>query len=271
LCFEVCRAILAAVKTDMAKLHLISTTIRPRTTFLMAVTFLAAGCWQFSSSNDVEIELQRAHKSADAGDVRMAAALYQKILRKTPDASRVHLELGLLYDEKLGDPVAAIYHYRQYLELDPNTDRRQVVESYIERSKLTLAAKLPAANAVDLSELTRLQTEKSALMQEIAALRTRVAELERATGSGSEAVAVQPPLPPVVVTQPVVVATTTIHAPPPVAPANRTHAVQKGDTLQSLALRYYGTRSGWERIYAANRAILPSKDQLKVGQQLVIP
>src|SRR5207244_3284471 len=49
------------------------------------------------------------------------------------------------------------------------------------------------------------------------------------------------------------------------------HVVQKGDTLQSLALRYYGTRSEWGKIYAANRTILPSKDQLKVGQQLVIP
>ena len=51
----------------------------------------------------------------------------------------------------------------------------------------------------------------------------------------------------------------------------RTHLVQKGDTLQSLALRYYGTRSAWEKIYQANRSGLPSKDQLKVGQQLLIP
>jgi len=51
----------------------------------------------------------------------------------------------------------------------------------------------------------------------------------------------------------------------------RAYIVQRGDTLQSLALRYYGTRSAWEKIYQANRSGLPSKDQLKVGQQLVIP
>jgi nucleoid-associated protein YgaU len=51
----------------------------------------------------------------------------------------------------------------------------------------------------------------------------------------------------------------------------RVHVVQKGDTLYSLALRYYGTRAGWEKIYQANRSGLPSRDQLKVGQQLVIP
>lgn len=237
----------------------------------MVMTLLAAGCGQFSASSDVETELQQARKSADAGDVRLAAALYQKILRKTPDSARPHLELGLLYDEKLGDPFAAIYHYRQYLELDPNTDRRQVVESYIERSKLTLAAKLPAATAVDQTELTRLQTERTAVMQENATLRTRVMELERLTGTGAEAVAVPAPVPTVIVTQPVVVATTTTHAPPPTATANRTHVVQKKDTLQSLALRYYGTRSDWGKIYAANRAILPSPDTLKAGQVLLIP
>jgi nucleoid-associated protein YgaU len=51
----------------------------------------------------------------------------------------------------------------------------------------------------------------------------------------------------------------------------RMHVVQKGDTLYSLALRYYGTRSAWERIYQANRSGLSSRDQLKIGQQLVIP
>ena len=56
---------------------------------------------------------------------------------------------------------------------------------------------------------------------------------------------------------------------PPASP--RTHVVQKGETWQSIALQYYGTRSAWEKIYAANRSVLSNKDQLKVGQQLVIP
>ncbi|MEI6085456.1 MAG: LysM peptidoglycan-binding domain-containing protein [Verrucomicrobiota bacterium] len=238
---------------------------RTLTAGLMVVTLLAGGCGPFSSSSDPDRELQSARKSADAGDVRMAAALYEKALRKAPDSARPHLELGLLYDEKLGDPIAAIYHYRQYLELDPNSERRTVVESYIERAKLTWAAKLPPANAVDQTELTRLQTEKAALMQENAGLRTRVLELERATPTGGDVV-VQPPPPPVV-TQRVVIGTVTV--PPPVG--NRTYVVQKKDTLYSIAEHFYGTKAGWEKIYAANRANLPSKDQLRVGQLLLIP
>ena len=47
--------------------------------------------------------------------------------------------------------------------------------------------------------------------------------------------------------------------------------MKQGETLYSLALQYYGTRAAWEKIYQANRNALPNRDQLKVGQSLVIP
>ena len=196
-----------------------------------------------------DANLKAARKAADAGDFRTAARLYEQVLHTTPDTVEAHLELGLLYDEKMGDPVSAIYHYRQFLNLKPDSDKKQLVEDFIERAKLSLAAKLPQPPAIDPAELTRLQTEN-------AALRGRVAELE-SKGSAAAVVLVGPGAP----AMPPATAST----------ATRTHIVQKGDTLQSLALRYYGARSAWEKIYTANQTILPSKDQLKVGQQLVIP
>jgi tetratricopeptide (TPR) repeat protein len=211
--------------------------------FCSALTLLAAGCERAAPVTDADLEhladYQRARKAADSGDSRTAAALYNRVVRTAPDAARPHLELGLLYDEKLGDPLAAIYHYRQYLELDPKSERRQVVEDYIERAKIAYAAGMPQSPGIDPGELTRLQNEN-------AALRVQIAELAKPA----------PPAP----SEPVA---------DPVKP--RTHVVQKGDTLQSLALRYYGTRAAWEKIYAANRTILPSKDQLKIGQELTIP
>ena len=117
-------------------------------------------------------------------------------------------------------------------------------------------------------------------------LRSRVAELEKAATMAAAAIAETPtasvvstPAPASVVT-PSPAATMVMAAAPVTAFAEpspgeavraHTYVVQKGDTLQSLALRYYGTRSAWEKIYQANRSGLPSKDQLKVGQQLVIP
>jgi len=227
---------------------------------LVTVTLLVAACGRFTGGNlDQNPDYIHARNAAAAGDFRVAAAHYNKALQAIPNAGQAHFELGVLCDEKLGDPVAAIYHYRQFLELEPNSERRKVVEGYLERAKLALAAKLPVPNASDPAELMRLQTENTTL-------RARVAELEHAANTVTNVVSA--PVAPPAVAPPVVVATAT-NTPPPASP--RTHVVQKGDTLQSLALKYYGTRSAWEKIFSANRAILPSKDQLKVGQQLVIP
>ncbi|MCG3148519.1 MAG: hypothetical protein PCFJNLEI_01963 [Verrucomicrobiae bacterium] len=247
--------------------HLMLQLSRPTIVYLLGLTLFAGGCERFSTAHDTEQEIQRARKAADAGDFRVAATLYGKILRKTPDSARLHLELGLLYDEKLGDPLAALYHYRQNWELETNPARREAVQGYMERVKLTLAAKLPAVNSADPSEMLRLQTEKAALMQENAALRLRLTELERATPPVGEASAI-PPTPGPVLTQKVFV---TVGAPPPPPAGARTYVVQKSDTLYSIAKQFYGSPAGWEKIYAANRAVLPNKDQLRVGQQLVIP
>ncbi len=51
----------------------------------------------------------------------------------------------------------------------------------------------------------------------------------------------------------------------------RVHVVKSGDTLGSLALKYYGKASLDDRIRKANKALLKSKKGLKVGMKLTIP
>jgi tetratricopeptide (TPR) repeat protein len=257
--------------------------------FVVVLAFLTA-CDRSTPVSDVtaeqEVNYLRAKKLNEQQDFQAAAEFYKKTLSVNPDFAKAHLELGLLSDEKLGDSIAAIYHYRRYLELKPDSEKRQLVEDFIERARLSLAAKLPQSPSVDPVELGRLQNDKAALLQENAMLRSRVAELEKATTMAA-AMATEPSatvaasVPPTVMTlnsspaPNIVMAAapvTTLSEPPSAEPMRaHTYVVQKGDTLQSLALRYYGTRSAWEKIYQANRNGLPSKDQLKVGQQLVIP
>ncbi len=236
---------------------------------VIALGLLAMGCSQTTSTDDAQQEsnpyYQKAKTADESQDYQAAAGFYEKALEANPQSAQAHLELGLLYDEKLGDPIAAIYHYRKYLELQPNSDKRQVVQDYIERAKLTLAAKLPQT-AADPTELSRLQSENAALMQDNMTLKAKVAELEQAQATRPAETIVAAPAPAVVP-----VAGTPAAAAPAVPPSSRTYVVQKGDTLQSLALRFYGTRSGWEKIYEANRGCLASKDQLKIGQPLTIP
>jgi nucleoid-associated protein YgaU len=49
------------------------------------------------------------------------------------------------------------------------------------------------------------------------------------------------------------------------------HLVQSGETLQSIALQYYGSTTQWTRIYNANRKQIPTPDSVYSGQVLNIP
>ncbi|WP_088889130.1 LysM peptidoglycan-binding domain-containing protein [Leptolyngbya ohadii] len=52
----------------------------------------------------------------------------------------------------------------------------------------------------------------------------------------------------------------------------KTYTVQAGDTLSSIAQRFYGIGRGWGLIYEANRSTIGSDpNQLRPGIQLIIP
>lgn len=51
----------------------------------------------------------------------------------------------------------------------------------------------------------------------------------------------------------------------------KTYVVRKGDTLQKISKKFYGTTKGWRKIFEANRRVLKDPDKLQIGQKLVIP
>lgn len=55
------------------------------------------------------------------------------------------------------------------------------------------------------------------------------------------------------------------------ATSTKTHVVKSGDTLGSIAHRYYGDSSDWPKIQAANKAVLGDGISLKIGMKLSIP
>ncbi len=58
---------------------------------------------------------------------------------------------------------------------------------------------------------------------------------------------------------------------PAAQPDARTHVVARGETLASLADRYYGDSQRAGEIYAANRDQIRDPQQLHEGQTLIIP
>jgi nucleoid-associated protein YgaU len=55
------------------------------------------------------------------------------------------------------------------------------------------------------------------------------------------------------------------------APASVTYTVQRGDTLRGIADWFYGDRSRWLAIFAANRSSVSDPLALEEGTELLIP
>jgi LysM repeat protein len=54
-------------------------------------------------------------------------------------------------------------------------------------------------------------------------------------------------------------------------PATRSYTVRSGDTLSSIAERYYHVAGDWTWIYAANKAEISDPNDIYVGERLTIP
>jgi len=58
---------------------------------------------------------------------------------------------------------------------------------------------------------------------------------------------------------------------PAVSTSYQKYTVQKGDTLQKISTKFYGTSKKWTKIFGANKSKLGSPDKLRPGQTLDIP
>jgi LysM repeat protein len=235
------------------------------------------------------------------------SAFLKVIDKRGNDAPESHLEIGLLYAQHINDPLSAIYHFKKYLALRPNSPQAPLVRQRIDAATREFARTLPAQplenhlQRVDLvAALDKLKQENEVLKQELAdvkAGRNAVAVPGLDGGPAATEAAATPGLSfnvetiPTVRTRPVAPATRTPAPAPgptraapvtqkpaaPTAPVaqpaagNRRHTVQPGDTLFKIAQQYYGNRSRWRDIYAANRGVMKSETDLKVGTMLRIP
>lgn len=58
---------------------------------------------------------------------------------------------------------------------------------------------------------------------------------------------------------------------PPHEERPSTYTVQEGETLSLIAIRFYGRKSAWKEIQAANKAVIPPNGSVKYGQVIVLP
>lgn len=259
---------------------------------------LLASCSQTPPGADAEDERNPFFRQAtkDVADLNYPAAIkqFEKALSVNPNVAKAYLQIGLLYGDKLGDPISAIYFYQKYLEARPNAAEREEVLAAMEKAKIDFALSLTNTGIQNAAEIARISKENVDLKQQIAQLQgtlaAKEAQVSQVAGAAAPpkatAASVVPATPPAAdrKTAPKAESTTMPSVPasiPPPAPAEaavppagaKQHTIAKGDTLWKLAKQYYPAsldlNEEIKRIKAANPGL--DDRNLKIGNIITIP
>lgn len=209
---------------------------------LLACGLLVAGCNRQDQSQEA---IDLGNKRVKVGAFKEAIHAFESALDGTAKTADLHYRIAVLYDDKLKSYISAIHHYDRYLDFAP--DAGHAAEAKAARvdcdKKLHIAMK--DGGFVTLAEATRLRNENEQLRKSITELLN------------------PKPMPPPRVAKP--------HEADPMPAGARTHVVGKGDTLASIAFRFYRNKAQSSVIKNANFNQLGGKDIIKPGMTLIIP
>jgi tetratricopeptide (TPR) repeat protein len=222
----------------------------------------ASGCrHDVGSKDDLDRSLplvRKAEACRAAGEIDNAIRFYNEALVADPGAARAHLDLALLLHDQRKDPVLAVYHYRQYLVLRPNTEKRLMIESRIRLATQLLSAHNAEAGQLAMKKVELMEQENAALRVNLERLQHEVSTLRAALERTAPAIKAPP-------------AGTAGGRTGGTPGINRTYRVRRGDSFASIATQVYGDANEWRRIYEANKDVVPNKDTVPVGAVLAIP
>jgi LysM repeat protein len=209
---------------------------------------LLSGCDRMMTPRNAQI-IKDADAKAAQGNYLRAINLYEAALDDTPRCADIHYKLALLYDDKMNDPLNALHHFKRYLILSPNGARANEVKDFMKRDEIALLTSLSGDSVVTRTEAARLRNENLNLRKEIA---------ERSTKSKMTIEKAQP---------------TEAHGEKinERKSENRTYIVQPGDTLFSIARKFYKSSRRWKEIRDANKNKIDNPAKLQPGQSLTIP
>lgn len=250
-----------------------------------ACVAMAGGCSSQTSRVDRQNPFYiQGRKLVEEQRFEDAAKAFERCLRHAPDSVLAHLQLGMLYEDRLDAPVRALVQYRRYVEkggtnapmarqsilrlkkqlvsrwvADDTAIRRYVEELASPEEKDTRSAEVSTsagqrgealANALEREQ--RLRRSIRQLSRLVRHLQTERPRPQGVASAGASRKALSS------------------------APGQRNsewmkYTVQAGDTLTAIAQRLYGKSSLWPKLREWNRQLLDNADQLVPGMKLRIP
>ena len=113
---------------------------------LALVIGLLAGCTSQVQEQDAQEfnypAIRKARAKLREGDKQSALELLNRAIDERPRLAQAHLEVAQLYDDYDHNYLRAIYHYERYLELRPQTEKREMIEGFIRKAKIAFAASM---------------------------------------------------------------------------------------------------------------------------------
>ncbi len=204
--------------------------------------------------------VQKALAKTKEGDVDGAVQLYAEALNRAPTMGKAHLNVAFLFHDYKKDYVRAIYHYERYLELRPETEKKELIENRIRQAKLSLVAAIAPRQRIDAGRVASLEKENEALRSRGSPVRRDAEEGTpgRKPAAGGTAGTGATPAPAV--------------EPQKTGQVRKTieYRVKSGDTLSSIAAGMCGDPRAWKRIRDENVDALHGSDELRPGQVLKI-
>ena len=211
------------------------------------LTLLLGGCDKSPFDNRTERSLDQAEQKQSSRDYHGAVSSYEAALDGTAKSADIHFRLGLIYSDKLNEPVSAVHHFRRYLEILPSGPHAREAKNNLDRLELTLATTLAGGTLITHAEAAKLKADNKDLKAQLAAARNPSPGASAATGSPVAASDRKP------------------------APGSKTYQVMPGDTLASISRKFYKTKARAKDIQDANHNSVPDITKLKPGQTLIIP
>jgi tetratricopeptide (TPR) repeat protein len=227
-----------------------------RAASLVLAAVLLAGCDKlFDQKGDDALNMAREKEKE--GDYQGAIQSYEASLDGTEKTAESHYSMALIFDDKLENPVAALDHFRRYIELSPNGAHVKDAKSFAAQDQFKLVNTLSNGSFMPQQDAARLKNQNFQLQQQLDDVRKQIADMRAAVAAAR------------------VIPGRGAHSPEPeqkpIPPDARVYRVEPGDTLSSISRKFFNNPNRWQDIQDANFSRLAGSVKLKVGMNLVIP